>query len=121
MNNDYLNAFESLEGLQKMYPDFSAHSQYFTDKIPLLKSRELGNYQLLQTFQGTKAASVLLGEVSKLLGITNKDTMYSELTHRFPKTLYGTSSAMNELCSLSVSNHILFICQKHRLVRQQVF
>jgi parallel beta-helix repeat protein len=76
MNNDYQIAFESLEGLQKMYPEFSAHSQYYTDEIPLFKCRELGNYQLLQTFPGTKAASLLPGEVSKLLGITKEDVRY---------------------------------------------
>ena len=78
VNNDYQITFESLEGAQKMYPEYFAHSQYFADDIPLFKSRELGNYQLLKTFPGLKAASLLPDEVSKLLGLTKKDTRYIE-------------------------------------------
>jgi parallel beta-helix repeat protein len=76
MNNDCQMVFESLEDLQKLYPEFSIHSQYFADDIPLFKSRELGNYQLLQTFPGSKAGSLLPAEVSKLLGLTKKDIRY---------------------------------------------
>jgi hypothetical protein len=59
-----------------MYPEFSAHSQYFPDDVPLFKSRELGNYQLLQTFPGLKDASVVPVEVAKLLGFSKKDMKY---------------------------------------------
>ena len=62
--NDYQIAFESLEGLQKMFPEFSANSQYITDDIPLFRCRELGNFQLMQTFPGSKVASRLPVEIS---------------------------------------------------------
>lgn len=76
MNNNCQMAFESLESFQKLYPEFSVHSRYFTDDIPLFKSRELGNYQLLRTFPGSKDASLLPAEVSKLLGLPEKDVRY---------------------------------------------
>ena len=76
MNNDNQIAFGSLEDFQKMFPEFSAHSQVFSEDIPLFKSRELGNYQLLPTFPGSDAASQLPGEVVKLLGLLKKDSRY---------------------------------------------
>jgi parallel beta-helix repeat protein len=61
--------FTSLEGLQKLNSEFSAHSQYFADYDgPLFKSRELGNYQLMQSFPGVGAATKLPAEVSKIIG-----------------------------------------------------
>jgi parallel beta-helix repeat protein len=76
INNDCQIAFESMEGLQKMYPEYSAHNQHFTDDVPLFKSHELGNYQLLQTFPGKQAASLLPTEISKLLGCSKKNITY---------------------------------------------
>ncbi len=61
--------FESLEGLQKLHPEFSARSQYFADyNGPLFKCWELGDYQLLKAFPASTAASHIPAEVSKLLG-----------------------------------------------------
>ena len=61
--------FKSLEELQKLHPEFSAHSRYFPDyNGPLFKSSDLGNYQLLQAFPGSEAGTQLPSEVSKLLG-----------------------------------------------------
>jgi hypothetical protein len=59
-----------------MYPEYSAHNQHFTDDVPLFKSHELGNYQLLQTFPGKQAASLLPTEISKLLGCSKKNITY---------------------------------------------
>ena len=83
-NNDTQIAFGSLEELQKMYPEFSVQSQYFSDDVPLFKSRELGNYQLLQTFPGLKDASVVPVEVVKLLGLPKKDMKYIGAYPLFP-------------------------------------
>jgi len=63
-------AFESLESFQKMFPEFSARSRSFGDDVPLFRNRELGNYQLSQTFPGSGAASALPGEIAKALGIS---------------------------------------------------
>lgn len=76
MNNDCQVAFWSLEGLQKLYPEFLVRSQYFTDDIPLFKSRKLGNYQLLPTFPGSQNASLLPAEISKILGLSKKEIRY---------------------------------------------
>ena len=75
-NSDYQAAFEPLNEFQKMFPEYSSHSQCFTDNIPLFISRELGNYRLMQTFPGTKAASFLPTEISKILGLHKKDIRY---------------------------------------------
>jgi parallel beta-helix repeat protein len=62
-------AFESLEGLQKLHPEFSAHSRYFANYGgPLFKSPELDNYQLLKAFPASTTAARLPSEIRKLLG-----------------------------------------------------
>lgn len=67
-NDKCLMSFESLEGLQKLYPEFSAHSRYYPDyNGPLFKSPELGNYQLLQAFPESDTGLLLPPDVSKLL------------------------------------------------------
>ncbi len=76
IDKDCQIAFKSPKDLQKMYPEFLAHSQYISDDIPLFKSRELGNYQLLHTFPGNKIASPLPVEIKRLLGISQKDIMF---------------------------------------------
>jgi parallel beta-helix repeat protein len=62
-------SFNSLEGIQKLHPEFASHSKYFPDYTgPLFKSTELGNYELLQAFPGSESGTKLPVEVSKLLG-----------------------------------------------------
>jgi hypothetical protein len=76
-NNDCQLSCESLEDLRKLYPEFSAHSRYFPEyKGPLFKSTELGNYQLLQTFPGSAAGTQLPAEITKLLGIQEKEIRF---------------------------------------------
>jgi parallel beta-helix repeat protein len=75
-NADCQIGLDSPDSLQKLYPEFSAHSRAFADDVPLFKSRELGNYQLLQTFPGSTEASPLPAEIGKLLGHTRKDVKY---------------------------------------------
>ncbi len=65
--------FESLEGLQKLHPEFSAHSQYFANyNGPLFKSPRLGNYQLLKASPASKAATRPPSEIRKLLSRKKK-------------------------------------------------
>jgi hypothetical protein len=60
--------FSSLDGLQKLLPDFEAHSIYFPGYSgPLFKSPILKNYQLLNDFPGSGSAARLPKDVSKLL------------------------------------------------------
>lgn len=59
---------ESPEGINKLYPEFSTHSKYFSNYSgPLFKSKELGNYHLMQGFPGANEAAELPNEISKLL------------------------------------------------------
>jgi parallel beta-helix repeat protein len=70
--------FESPEGLQKLHPEFSAHSKYFANyNGPLFKSPELGNYQLLQAFPGSTAATTLPSETGELLGRPKQDARFT--------------------------------------------
>ena len=60
---------DALAGLQKLHPEFSSHSQNFSDYSgPLFKSPELGNYQLLQAFSASGTGIRPPAEVRKLLG-----------------------------------------------------
>jgi parallel beta-helix repeat protein len=75
-SNDKCQAeLESPEDLQKIVPEYSAHSRYFINSN-VFKSNDLGNYQLLNSFQGAKAASPLPIEISKLLNRPKKDVPY---------------------------------------------
>ena len=66
-------SFNSLEGLQKLHPEFAAHSKYFPDyNGPLFKSPELGNYELLKAFPGSEGGTKLPGDVSELLDQTGQ-------------------------------------------------
>jgi parallel beta-helix repeat protein len=70
--------FESPEGLKKLYPEFSAHSRYFANYSgPLFKGPELGNYQLLQAFPGSTAATSLPDEIRNLLGRGKQDGRFT--------------------------------------------
>lgn len=66
-------SFESPKDLNKQYPEFSAGSKYFANYDgPLFRSHRLCNYQLLQGFPGSKAASELPVKIRKLLGYPKK-------------------------------------------------
>jgi hypothetical protein len=72
-NDNCQLSFKSLEGLQKLHPEFSAHSKYFSNYDgPLFKSPDLGNYQLLQAFPASNSGTQLPSEVSKLLDQSKK-------------------------------------------------
>ena len=61
--------FESLEGLRKLYPEFSANSRVYSNYDgPLFKSIELGNYQVLPTFTGLKSGMQLSAKIRGLIG-----------------------------------------------------
>jgi hypothetical protein len=69
--------FDSLEGLRKMYPKFSANSRVYSNYDgPLFKSRELGNYQVSQAFSGLKSGIQLPVEIRKLLGRRGEGKAY---------------------------------------------
>jgi len=74
--NECQASFQSPEDVREMYPEFCVHSQYFPDAIPLFKSRELDNFELLPTFPGQQSASLLPADIRELLGRKGEDTRY---------------------------------------------
>ncbi len=77
MNENCQLSFESPKDLHDLYPEFSAGSQYFANYDgPLFRSQELGNYQLLEGFSGSRAATDLPAEIRKLLGYTKKGSRF---------------------------------------------
>jgi hypothetical protein len=73
MNENCQLSFESPKDLHDLHPEFSANSQYFANyNGPLFRSHELGNYQLLKGFPGSKAVSRLPVKIRKLLGYPKK-------------------------------------------------
>jgi hypothetical protein len=68
-NNQCQQSIQSPEDLNKLYPEFSGNSLYIeNENEPLFKSSELGNYQLLPEFPGTKAGVQLSEEIRQLIG-----------------------------------------------------
>ena len=68
---------KSPEELNKLYPEFSAHSKYFDNYDgPLFKSPELGNYELLKAFAGSSVGGPLPAEIRKLLDRTNQENHF---------------------------------------------
>jgi parallel beta-helix repeat protein len=76
MNNNCPMSFHTLEGIQKLYPEFSNTNQYFTE-IPVFKSIELGNFQQIKGYDVNKNAIPIPGNVSKLIGLPNKDLRFA--------------------------------------------
>jgi parallel beta-helix repeat protein len=71
-NNDNCRVtLDSPEALNKLHPEFSSHSKYFSNYSgPLFKSFELDNYHLLFDFSGSQTAAKLPPEIQKLIGQT---------------------------------------------------
>ncbi|MBN2020970.1 MAG: right-handed parallel beta-helix repeat-containing protein [Sedimentisphaerales bacterium] len=71
-------ALDSPEDLHKLYPEFSANSRYFDAyNGPLFKCAELGNYEVLEAFTGSKTATKLPPEISKLLAPLKADELFN--------------------------------------------
>lgn len=68
-------ALQSPEYLTKLYPEFSIHSRNIVNRR-VFKSEELGNYQLLSTFQEAMEACPLPIQISKLIGRSKKAAPY---------------------------------------------
>jgi hypothetical protein len=74
-NDNCIIALDSPAELNKLYPQFSAHSLFFTE-ASVYKSSELGNYQPLPSFPGLKAASPLPDDISAILKRPKKGQPY---------------------------------------------
>ncbi|MBN2369168.1 MAG: right-handed parallel beta-helix repeat-containing protein [Vicinamibacteria bacterium] len=69
-----LLALDSLEGLNKLHPDFEARGRYLNGYHgSLFKSMELGNYEPITDLSAPSAADPLPGEVRRLLGWQEQD------------------------------------------------
>lgn len=76
-NSDCQTSVESLDDMKKIFAGSSAHSKvYQSANLPLFKSKELGNYQIISAFPGAKAGAQLPAEVEKLLNLTKKNGTY---------------------------------------------
>lgn len=76
-NKECRKEIKSLSDLHKLHSEFSANSKYFENYDgPLFKSWELYHPQLLQEFPGIKVGVQLPDGISKLLGISEKDTPF---------------------------------------------
>ena len=74
-NENCIAELDSPAELNKLHPQFSAHSLFFTEGS-VFKSVNLGNYQLLPSFPGIKAASPLPADISALLSRPKKGLPY---------------------------------------------
>jgi parallel beta-helix repeat protein len=75
-NKECQQSVATLDDLQKV-SGASAHSMLFENlNMPLFKSSELGNYQVLPAFPGAKVATQLPAGIQSLLGLTNKAKPY---------------------------------------------
>ena len=74
-NENCIAALDSPAELNKLHPQFSAHSLFFAEGS-VYKSVNLGNYQLLPSFPGIKAASPLPADISALLSRPKKGLPY---------------------------------------------
>jgi hypothetical protein len=67
--------FETPEALQKLHPEFEAHSQYFADYFgSVFKSPDLQNYELIRAFTQPVAAP-LPAEIQQALGWQKQDSL----------------------------------------------
>jgi hypothetical protein len=68
---------QSPQDLNKLLPEFSGNSLVFTNyNGPLFRSAFLSNYELLEAFPGSKKASHLPTEISKLLGWEKQESHF---------------------------------------------
>lgn len=68
---------ESPGDLKKLHPEFSTDSKYYhLSDIPLFKSIEIGNYQLLESFPGLSVATDLPEIIKEVLEINKKTAGY---------------------------------------------
>jgi parallel beta-helix repeat protein len=69
--------FTTLENLRKAYTEFETGGRnYLEYNGPLFKSPQLGDYQLLETFAGARAAGELPVEIAKLLPKAGQGGIY---------------------------------------------
>ncbi len=69
--------FDSLQAMQKMYPEFATNSlQYINYSMPFFKSLELGSYELLPGAPGSNSGTQLPSEIRKITGQSKKDSRY---------------------------------------------
>ncbi len=65
--------YGTLEEFRMDYPGFSSNSQHIANKnIPLFRSPDIGNFQLLPGFPGTQVATPLPVNIAKLMGLPAK-------------------------------------------------
>ena len=73
-SNNCQTDFRTLEGLQKLHPEFEAHSRYFPNYFgSIFKCPDLNNYELNRDLAGP-ASVPLPAEIQKLLGWSERES-----------------------------------------------
>jgi hypothetical protein len=76
-NKECMRELNFLSELNKIHKEFAANSKYLTDYDgPLFKSWELGNFELINEFPGSKYAAELPEEIRNLIGVSENDTPF---------------------------------------------
>lgn len=73
VNNDKCReSFTLLDGLRKLHPEFSQHSEFFPDFEGIVfQSTDLGNYRLMRSFSGSNKGTIVPAGVNKLIDKTS--------------------------------------------------
>jgi hypothetical protein len=67
----------SPDELHKMLPEFSANDRYFPAyNGPLFKNPKENNYHLLKSFPASASGEPLADEISRLMGLSQKDILF---------------------------------------------
>ncbi|MBN1790218.1 MAG: right-handed parallel beta-helix repeat-containing protein [Bacteroidales bacterium] len=74
-NDSCIIGFNSPVEIHELYPEFAGHSSLYKD-YSVFKSPDLGNYQLIPEFPGTKTAAILPDEIRLLLNLPKQDIPY---------------------------------------------
>ncbi len=70
--------FDSLEAMTKVYPEFAVNSSEFINySMPLFKSVDLGNFELLQGVPGSSSGKQLPPEIKKTIGQSKRESPYT--------------------------------------------
>jgi hypothetical protein len=75
MNDSCIIALDNPEELNKLYPEFEAHSALYTN-YSVFKSEDLGNYHVLPEFPGTRSGVPVPDVIKTLLKRSKKDLPY---------------------------------------------
>jgi hypothetical protein len=76
-NKECQTGFESLESMNKFYPDFSLSGKVYSNYDgPLFKGNLVGNYCLMESFPSAKSGKSIPPDIKKMIGQSKKNESY---------------------------------------------